>query len=107
MMFLYIIIIIFILYDIKLNDFFFEFDSKIKPPVIREDVRYFYILNSSFYNWAWTPMRTSMTTIIERKGVVFSPTTVQIPLNLKIEAKGKGISLSATLKEALENKLKE
>ena len=48
-----------------------------------------------------------MTTIIERNGMRFIQSTVQIPLELKEAAKVRKISLSALLTEALMNKLAE
>lgn len=44
---------------------------------------------------------------VERKGVVYSPTLVQIPIELKQRAKLYGINISVICNEALEKKLLE
>jgi len=48
-----------------------------------------------------------MSTITTRNGVEYSPITVVIPLAIKTKAREKGISLSKTLTEALEKKMKK
>jgi post-segregation antitoxin (ccd killing protein) len=52
--------------------------------------------------------KIGMTTItIGRNGVEFIHTNVMVPRNLRDLAKERGVSLSKTLKEALEQKLQE
>ena len=44
---------------------------------------------------------------IRRGGIIYAQTCVQIPEELRDAARDKGIGLSSTLTEALENKMKE
>ena len=44
---------------------------------------------------------------ISRSGEVFEQTCIRVPLELKTKAKAAGISMSGTLREALEEKLAE
>ncbi|MDD5511737.1 MAG: hypothetical protein PHI12_13140 [Dehalococcoidales bacterium] len=48
-----------------------------------------------------------MKRVVERKGELYSPTLIQIPVELKRQAKEHGINLTKVLVDALQDKLDE